>query len=128
VTEQAFDAKTAAARVVRAMLPLADATRAGQEKRYLKSDLDFLGVSLPGIRKVVTEAARNYRGVEEGPGLRRRVDAGPSGPDVWRDVPRGGTAAARGASRPASRRIQETVPAVKGQARVLRMRFSEVSV
>ena len=33
-----------------AMRPLADAERAAQEKRYLKSDLDFLGVSVPGIR------------------------------------------------------------------------------
>jgi len=64
VTRQAFDADTAAARVVEAMRPLASATRAVQEKRYLKSDLDFLGVGVPGIRKVVTEAARSYDGLD----------------------------------------------------------------
>ena len=63
VTSQAFDAETAAARVLEAMLPLADATRAVQEKRYLKSDLDFLGVGVPGVRKVVTDAARSYDGL-----------------------------------------------------------------
>ena len=60
MTRPAFDAEIAAARVVQAMRPLADAARATQEKRYLKSDLDFLGVGVPGIRKVVTEAARDY--------------------------------------------------------------------
>jgi hypothetical protein len=29
-----------------------------QASRYLKSDLDFLGVSVPGIRAVITEAVR----------------------------------------------------------------------
>ena len=60
---EAFDAETAVARVVEAMRPLASAARAEQEKRYLKSDLDFLGVGVPGIRKVVTEAARCYPGL-----------------------------------------------------------------
>ena len=64
MTSEAFDAEIAAARVAGAMVPLADATRAVQEKRYLKSDLDFLGVGVPGIRKVVTETARIYDGLE----------------------------------------------------------------
>jgi len=59
----AFDAETAAARVVGALLALADPARARQEKKYLKSDLDFLGVSVPGIRRVVTETARSRRGL-----------------------------------------------------------------
>ena len=54
-----FDADTAAAAVMAAMLPLADAERAGQAKRYLQSDLDFLGVSVPGIRSAVTGTARS---------------------------------------------------------------------
>ena len=54
-----FDADTAAAAVMAAMLPLADAERAGQAKRYLKSDLDFLGVSVPDIRAAVTGTARS---------------------------------------------------------------------
>jgi 3-methyladenine DNA glycosylase AlkD len=59
----AFDAETAAARVIEAMRPLADATRAAQEKRYLKSSLDFLGVGVPGIRRAVTETARSHPGL-----------------------------------------------------------------
>ena len=42
-----------------AMLPLADAERAGRAKRYLRSDLDFLGVSVPDIRSAVTRTARS---------------------------------------------------------------------
>jgi 3-methyladenine DNA glycosylase AlkD len=61
VNDADFDAETAAAHVVAALLPLADPERAVQEKRYLKSDLDFLGVRVPGIRAVVTEAARPHR-------------------------------------------------------------------
>jgi 3-methyladenine DNA glycosylase AlkD len=55
----AFDAEAAAAEVMAAMLPLADAERAGQARRYLKSDLDFLGVGVPGIRSAVTGTARS---------------------------------------------------------------------
>jgi hypothetical protein len=58
-TDAAFDAEAAAAEVMAAMLPLADAERAGQARRYLKSDLDFLGVSVPGIRSAVTGTARS---------------------------------------------------------------------
>ncbi len=63
VMNEPFDAAAAAARVMEAMLPLADAGRAAQARRYLKSDLDFLGVSVPGIRQAVTEAARSCPGL-----------------------------------------------------------------
>jgi 3-methyladenine DNA glycosylase AlkD len=59
VSSPSFDAELAAAEVMAAMRPLADAERAGQAKRYLKSDLDFLGVSVPGIRSAVTGTARS---------------------------------------------------------------------
>jgi 3-methyladenine DNA glycosylase AlkD len=58
-SDAAFDAEAAAAEVMAAMLPLADAERAGQARRYLQSDLDFLGVSVPGIRSAVTGTARS---------------------------------------------------------------------
>ena len=58
-----FDAETAAAQVVAALLPLASPERAVQASRYLKSDLDFLGVSVPGIRAVVAEADRSRPGL-----------------------------------------------------------------
>ena len=61
-----FDAEAAAARVVAALLPLADPERAVQASRYLKSDLDFLGVSVPGVRAVVTDALLTLL-----PGIRR---------------------------------------------------------
>jgi 3-methyladenine DNA glycosylase AlkD len=59
VSSQAFDPEAAAAQVRATMRPLADAERAGQARRYLKSDLDFLGVSVPAIRSAVTAAARS---------------------------------------------------------------------
>jgi len=62
-TSEPFDAEAATARVVEAMLPQADAGRAAQARRYLKSDLDFLGVSVPGIRHAVTETARSHPGL-----------------------------------------------------------------
>jgi len=61
VTSAAFDAETAAGQVAAALLPLADAGRAGQAKRYLKSDLDFLGVGVPAIRSAVGDVARTRR-------------------------------------------------------------------
>ena len=63
MTSAVFDAETAADQVVAALLPLADPERAVQVSRYLKSDLDFLGVNVPGIRAVVTEADRSRPGL-----------------------------------------------------------------
>jgi 3-methyladenine DNA glycosylase AlkD len=63
VTSAAFDAEAAASTVMAALRPLADPERAGQAKRYLKSDLAFLGVSVPGIRAAVIEADRSLRGL-----------------------------------------------------------------
>ena len=57
-TTNSFDAVTASEEIVGALRPLADPDRAVQEKRYLKSELDFLGIRLPDIRNAVTEAAR----------------------------------------------------------------------
>ena len=61
VTSAVFDADAAASQVVTALLPQADSERAGQAKRYLKSDLDFLGVSVPAIRSAVRDVARTRR-------------------------------------------------------------------
>ena len=41
--------------VIEALRPLGSAERAEQTKRYLKSELDFLGVPLPDIRRVVKQ-------------------------------------------------------------------------
>jgi 3-methyladenine DNA glycosylase AlkD len=63
VTGTGFDAEAAAADVVAALRPLADPERAAGTRKYLKSDLDFLGVTVPGIRAVVAEAARSRPGL-----------------------------------------------------------------
>jgi len=60
VIASGWDAEPAVARVVAAMLPLASPARAAQAKSYLKSDLDFLGVSVPDIRRSVIETARSF--------------------------------------------------------------------
>jgi 3-methyladenine DNA glycosylase AlkD len=41
--------------IIEALRPYGSPERAEQEKRYLKSDLDFLGVPLPDLRKVVKQ-------------------------------------------------------------------------
>jgi 3-methyladenine DNA glycosylase AlkD len=58
----AFDAEQAARALTAALRPLGTPERAAREKQYLKSDLDFLGVTVPEIRQTVKAAARGYRG------------------------------------------------------------------
>src|SRR5271154_3192226 len=53
----------AAQEIVAALRPLGTRERAAQEKRYLKSDLEFWGVSVPDIRRVVTAAVRQPPGL-----------------------------------------------------------------
>jgi 3-methyladenine DNA glycosylase AlkD len=55
-----FDPDDAAATLTEQLRLLGTATRAVQEKRYLKSDLEFLGVTLPDIRRAVKAAVRDY--------------------------------------------------------------------
>jgi 3-methyladenine DNA glycosylase AlkD len=55
-----FDPEAAARAVTEALQPLGTPERAVQEKRYLKSDLEFLGVTVPDLRRVVKAAARGY--------------------------------------------------------------------
>jgi hypothetical protein len=47
--------------IIERLRPFGSPERAVQEKRYLKSELDFLGVPLPDLRRVVTAAVREYR-------------------------------------------------------------------
>ena len=58
----AFDPEQAAGALTAALRPLGTPERAAREKQYLKSDLDFLGVTVPEIRQTVRAAARGYRG------------------------------------------------------------------
>jgi 3-methyladenine DNA glycosylase AlkD len=54
----AFDPDDAARELTAELRSLGTPERAAQEKRYLKSDLDFLGVTVPDIRRAVRAAAR----------------------------------------------------------------------
>jgi 3-methyladenine DNA glycosylase AlkD len=64
----AFDPEEAATVVAEELRPFGTRERAEQEKRYLKSDLDFLGVTVPDLRRVVRAAVRGYPGID-GPGM-----------------------------------------------------------
>jgi 3-methyladenine DNA glycosylase AlkD len=59
-----FDAEGAAVAVAGELRPLGSAERAVREKRYLKSDLEFFGVPVPAIRRVVKAAVRGYPGLD----------------------------------------------------------------
>jgi len=51
--------------IIEALRPLGSAERASQQRRYLKSELDFLGVRLPDLRDVVKRLRRNQFSREE---------------------------------------------------------------
>ena len=59
-----FDADTAALAVDGLLRPLGTRERAEQEKRYLKSDLEFFGVTVPDLRRAVKGAVRGYPGLD----------------------------------------------------------------
>ena len=48
-----FDPERAAAAVADALRAIGTPERAAQEKRYLKSELEFFGVTVPELRRVV---------------------------------------------------------------------------
>jgi 3-methyladenine DNA glycosylase AlkD len=58
-----FDPEAAALAVTDALRPLGTPERAAQEKKYLKSDLEFLGVGVPDLRRVVKAAVRARPGL-----------------------------------------------------------------
>lgn len=59
-----FDARAAAEGIVAELRSLGTPERAGQEKRYLKSELDFLGVPLPDVRRVVKAKIKQHPGAD----------------------------------------------------------------
>ena len=60
-----FDPERAALAVAGALRAAGTAGRAAQEKRYLKSELEFFGVTVPEMRRVVKAAVRGYPGLDE---------------------------------------------------------------
>jgi len=59
-----FDADTAALTVDGLLRPFGTRERAEREKRYLKSDLEFFGVTVPDLRRAVKEAVKGYPGLD----------------------------------------------------------------
>ena len=59
-----FEPEGAALAVAEALRAAGTAERAAQEKRYLKSELEFFGVTVPELRRVVTAAVRGYAGLD----------------------------------------------------------------
>jgi 3-methyladenine DNA glycosylase AlkD len=59
-----FEPEAAALAVAEALRAVGTAERAVQEKRYLKSELEFFGVTVPEMRRVVTGAVRGYPGLD----------------------------------------------------------------
>jgi 3-methyladenine DNA glycosylase AlkD len=57
---EGFEPEGAALALAAALRAVGTAERAAQEKRYLKSELEFYGVSVPEMRRVVTGAVRGY--------------------------------------------------------------------
>ena len=60
-----FDPEGAALAVADELRAAGTADRAAQEKRYLKSELEFFGVGVPALRRVVKSAVRGYPGLDE---------------------------------------------------------------
>jgi hypothetical protein len=59
-----FDPKAAALALTEELRPLGTPEHAAQEKRYLKSDLEFFGVTVPEMRRVVKAAVRARPGLD----------------------------------------------------------------
>jgi 3-methyladenine DNA glycosylase AlkD len=59
-----FDPEGAAAAVADALRAVGTPERAEQAKRYLKSELEFFGVTVPELRRVVKGAVRDYPGLD----------------------------------------------------------------
>lgn len=58
-----FDPEAAALEIAESLRPLGTSGRAEHEKRYLRSDLEFFGVTVPDTRRVVSTAFRRYPGL-----------------------------------------------------------------
>ena len=75
---RAFDADAAARAVAEALRPFGTPERAAQQKRYLKSDLEFIGVTVPDMRRVVTAAVKGHSPLD-------REDAVAWAVSLWRE-------------------------------------------
>ena len=60
----AFDPEAAARALADSLRALGTPERAAAEKGYLKSDLEFFGVTVPDIRRTVQAAVRSHQGLD----------------------------------------------------------------
>ena len=65
----AFDAKAATRTIREALRALGTPERAAREKRYLKSDLEFIGVTVPDIRRVMRAAVKGQGNLDREPAV-----------------------------------------------------------
>jgi 3-methyladenine DNA glycosylase AlkD len=80
----AFEPSTAAAALAGELRAIGNPERAAAEKRYLKSDLEFYGVTVPELRRVVTAAAREHAAAGHGARLSREAAVGWA-VELWRE-------------------------------------------
>jgi 3-methyladenine DNA glycosylase AlkD len=80
----AFDPAAAALALAGELRAIGRPERAAAERRYLKSDLEFFGVTVPDLRRVVTAAVRSHRAVWKDPGL-GRDDMTAWAAELWRE-------------------------------------------
>jgi len=59
-----FDAEAEAGALAGALRAIGSPVRAAAERQYLKSDLEFFGVTVPDLRRVVTSAVRRHPGLD----------------------------------------------------------------
>jgi 3-methyladenine DNA glycosylase AlkD len=85
--DEDFDPEAAAATLTEKLRPLGTTARAAQEKRYLKSDLEFIGVTVPDLRQAVKAAVKAHLAAAGGrPGARLdRETALPWALALWRE-------------------------------------------
>jgi len=79
----AFDAGDAARALTAALRSLGTPERAVQEKRYLKSDLEFPGVTVPDIRRAVRAGALRHASDLGDAAAWPRIDGWASDADFW---------------------------------------------
>jgi len=76
--EPAFDHGRAARLLAEELRAIGSPERAAAERRYLKSDLEFFGVGVPDMRRVVTAAVRGVPGLDREAALAWAVE-------LWRE-------------------------------------------
>jgi 3-methyladenine DNA glycosylase AlkD len=78
-----FDPAAAALGLAGELRAIGRPERAAAERRYLKSDLEFYGVTVPELRRVVTAAYRRHSAVGKDPASRKNTGLGREAAAGW---------------------------------------------